>query len=142
MYKGDSYTKQVFVYYEGLIGAFADSHSMAFEFLPDGTLINNGSNADPKHFPLSGAEVQEADGKRHFDFKVTWENEVYGEFMIPLSQFAVEVPPTTTTSTTTPSTTTETITTTTTPKKLITENTKSSTKKEPVAEASISGTSD
>uniref|UniRef100_A0A914Q6Y7 Uncharacterized protein n=1 Tax=Panagrolaimus davidi TaxID=227884 RepID=A0A914Q6Y7_9BILA len=143
MYKGDSYTKQVFIYYEGLIGAFADSHSMEFEFLPNGTLTNNGSNVIPKKFPFSGVEVQEDDGKRRIDFKISWENKVYGEFMIPLSQFADEAPPTTTTSTTTASTTTETTTTITTPKKPITESTKPSTKKESsVAKASISETSD
>uniref|UniRef100_A0A914P8F6 Uncharacterized protein n=1 Tax=Panagrolaimus davidi TaxID=227884 RepID=A0A914P8F6_9BILA len=125
------------------IGAFADSDSMAFELFPNGTLTNNGTSAIPKIFPFSDAEIQEEDGKRRFDFSISWEDKVYSEFMIPLSQFAVESPPTTTTSTTTTSTTTETPTTTTTPKKLITENTKPSTKNgSSVAKASISETSD
>uniref|UniRef100_A0AC35GIQ4 Uncharacterized protein n=1 Tax=Panagrolaimus sp. PS1159 TaxID=55785 RepID=A0AC35GIQ4_9BILA len=80
-------------WYEGdPIGTFAATHSdsMAFEFFPNGTLTNNGSNSDPVYFPFSDAEVQEDDGKRRFDFSISWKNKMYGEFMIPLNQFAVE----------------------------------------------------
>uniref|UniRef100_A0A914RAY7 Uncharacterized protein n=1 Tax=Panagrolaimus davidi TaxID=227884 RepID=A0A914RAY7_9BILA len=142
---GNFFSSVIFMFQESGIGTFADTHSMTFELLPDGTLTNNGSrsSAIPKIFPVSDAEIQEDNGKRRIDFLISWKNKVYGEFMIPLNQFAVEVPPTTTTSTTTTSTTTETSTTTTTPKKLVTENTKPSTKKKSsVAKASISETSD
>uniref|UniRef100_A0AC35GBR2 Protein kinase domain-containing protein n=1 Tax=Panagrolaimus sp. PS1159 TaxID=55785 RepID=A0AC35GBR2_9BILA len=144
IYGATRFFQQITFYNERYpIGTFDNSHFMSFELLPDGTLINNGSNAYPKIFPFSDAEVQEDDGKRHLDFSISWKNKVYGEFMIPLNQFAVEAPPTTTTSTTTTSTTTETTTTTATPKKLATEITKPPTQKESsVAKASISETSD
>uniref|UniRef100_A0A914PEK2 Uncharacterized protein n=1 Tax=Panagrolaimus davidi TaxID=227884 RepID=A0A914PEK2_9BILA len=125
------------------LGEFDNYNFMSFELFPNGTLTNNGSSADPKYFPFSDAEVQEDDGKRRLDFKISWKNKVYGEFMVPLNQFAVEAPPTTTTSTTTTSTTTETTSTTRTTKKLVTESTKPSAKQDSsVAKASISETSD
>uniref|UniRef100_A0A914QEC0 Uncharacterized protein n=1 Tax=Panagrolaimus davidi TaxID=227884 RepID=A0A914QEC0_9BILA len=64
------------------IGEFDNYHFMSFEFFPNGTLTNNGTGAVPKIFPFSDAEVQEEDGKRRFDFSISWKNKVYGEFMI------------------------------------------------------------
>uniref|UniRef100_A0AC35GHW5 Uncharacterized protein n=1 Tax=Panagrolaimus sp. PS1159 TaxID=55785 RepID=A0AC35GHW5_9BILA len=89
------YQKVTFYNKRDLIGLFDNSDSMAFELLPDFTLTNNGSNVVPKKFPFFGADVQEEDGKRRIDFSISWKNKVYGEFMIPLNQFAVESPPTT-----------------------------------------------
>uniref|UniRef100_A0AC35FCC1 Uncharacterized protein n=1 Tax=Panagrolaimus sp. PS1159 TaxID=55785 RepID=A0AC35FCC1_9BILA len=88
-YEADSdYTKVKFSYKGDGIGSFSNPHSMAFELLPDGKLTNNGSSAVPKIFLFSDAEIQEEDGKRRLDFSISWKNKVYGEFMIPLNQFA------------------------------------------------------